>query len=332
MKNGKVFLVCLLLCVVMTVSGCALGGKGGYKTDASSVLSAPSETPSSSAAVETTVSQTETASSTQSETSGINSGNTAGMKNAMVGPYEITDINNTLGVSNKKTEHSFGIARNGKPHSISVNYQKSFDSKPQYKGLVLDTKSTDKRMYLTFDCGYEYEGITGDILDVLKEKNVKAVFFCTLSYIKNNKAFVRRMIDEGHIVGNHSARHPDFTKLSRVKMAKEIYDFEKYLKDNYNYTSKYFRFPEGSYSDNALDVVSSMGYRSVFWSVAHVDYDTANQPTVEKTVETVTSRYHSGAVILLHAISRSNADALGELIDKAKAEGYTFKTLNDYPW
>ncbi|MBQ8910014.1 MAG: polysaccharide deacetylase family protein, partial [Oscillospiraceae bacterium] len=106
-------------------------------------------------------------------------------------------------------------------------------------------------MYLTFDNGYEYENLTADILDTLKEKDVKAAFFVTLSYAKQNPELVRRMIDEGHIVGNHSATHPSFPKISRTEMAKEIAELDNYLVENFSYSSPYFRFPSGEYSECA---------------------------------------------------------------------------------
>ncbi len=251
-------------------------------------------------------------------------------ENATVGPYTITDPNNARGLSNQSFGFSYGIAKDGQPHSTSVNNQKKFDSYTNIEALALDTVSNDKCMYLTFDCGYEYQNLTLLILDTLKAKNVKAAFFCTLDYIKKNPQIVRRMIDEGHIVGNHSASHPSFPKLTRINMAKEIYEVEKYLKDNFNYFSPYFRFPSGEHSENALELVSSMGYKSIFWSAAHKDWETANQPTTQAAVETVTSRYHNGAVILLHAVSKANTDGLAQMIDIAAQQGYTFKSLDEY--
>ena len=249
------------------------------------------------------------------------------------GNFTVNDPDNTRGLSNQRFAFSFGGAKNEQPHSISVGNQARFDSLEGVNALALDTVSGDRRMYLTFDCGYEYNNLTASILDTLKEKNVKAAFFCTLDYLKKQPSLVKRMIDEGHIVGNHSATHPDFTKnLSRTQMAKELYTVHKYLEDNYNYTSKYFRFPTGANSDNALELVTSVGYRSVFWSIAHTDWDTAKQPTDDVAFSIVTERYHPGAVILLHAVSSANTNVLGRLIDTAHERGYTFKTLDEYSW
>lgn len=242
----------------------------------------------------------------------------------------VLDPDNTRALSTERNGYSYGVAKDGQPNITSVNNQDFFDSLSNVEALTLDRKSSEKCMYLTFDCGYEYEGITGEMLDILKEKNVKAAFFCTLDYFKKNYDLVRRMIDEGHIVGNHSATHPDFSAISRTKMAEEIYTVEDYLKTTFNYSSPYFRFPSGAHSVSALDLVTSLGYKSIFWSVAHKDWETANQPTAETAFNTVTSRYHSGAVILLHSVSSANRDALAQMIDKAHADGYVFKTLDDY--
>ena len=244
--------------------------------------------------------------------------------------YTVNDPNNLRGLSTEKRGYSFGIAKDGKPHSQSVINQNTFDSFESVKALALDTKTAEKVMYLTFDNGYEYENLTADILDTLKEKGVKAAFFITMSYAKNNKSLVQRMIDEGHIVGNHSTTHPSFPNLTRTKMAEEIALLDNYLRENFGYTSPYFRFPAGEYSECALELVTSIGFRSVFWSVAYSDWDTSTQKGPDFAFSTVTSRFHPGAVILLHAVSRDNAEALGSIIDTAISEGYSFNTLDGY--
>ena len=198
--------------------------------------------------------------------------------------------------------------------------------------LALDRKTPkeEKVLYLTFDCGYEYNNNTLVILDVLKQKDVKAAFFCTLPFLTGNGESARRMIEEGHIVGNHSNNPPVFTTISRTEMAQEIHDVHKYLLDTYGYTSKYFRFPTGSYSESSLELVTSIGYNSAFWSIAYDDWDTNNQGRTDYAFKTVTGRLHPGAVILLHSVSTDNAAILGDFIDYARAQGYTFKTLDDY--
>lgn len=224
--------------------------------------------------------------------------------------------------------HSHGPASDGKPHYTVVEFQNTFDT---FKAYTLDKKSKARVLYLTFDCGYEYENLTSKILDTLKEKNVPAAFFCTLDHIKKETEIISRMINEGHIVGNHSATHPSFAEISREKMAKEIQDTENYLRKNYGYASRFFRFPAGEYTENALDLVASLGYTSVFWSVAYNDWNTQDIKGKDYAVETVMSRLHDGAIILLHSVSKDNAEALAEIIDNARSQGYTFKALTELP-
>ena len=184
-------------------------------------------------------------------------------------------------------------------------------------------------MYLTFDCGYE-NGYTAKILDVLKEKGVNAAFFCTLPQVKDNPDLIKRMIDEGHVVGNHSVTHPSFAEISETQITEEIKGMEDDLKANFNYSEPYFRFPKGEYTDNALRVVEKMGYTSVFWSLAYADWDLNNQKGEQYAFEKVTSRFHPGAVILLHSVSPDNANALSNIIDEARKKGYEFCSLREY--
>ncbi len=243
--------------------------------------------------------------------------------------FSVNDPTNSRGLSTSVINHSFGVAKNSKPHQISVDSQKYFESKG-FNAVTYDTKSSGKVLYLTFDCGYE-NGYTYDVLDVLKEKNVSAAFFCTLDHIKAEPKLITRMIKEGHIVGNHSDNHPNFSKIDRTKMAEEIQSVENHLRENYGYSSPYFRFPEGAYNDSALDLVQSLGYKSVFWSLAYSDWDTSAQKGKDYAFNTVTARLHPGAIILLHSVSADNAAALGDIIDYALSQGYVFKPLTQLP-
>lgn len=231
-------------------------------------------------------------------------------------------------LSTEKIAHSYGVAKNGVANGISVNAQKFFEEN-NFKAFCLDTKTKEKILYLTFDCGYE-NGYTSKILDVLKEKKVNSAFFCTLSQVKENPELIQRMIDEGHIVGNHSVTHPSFAEISTSQIETEIKGMEDYLKENFNYCEPYFRFPMGEYSELALDTVGSLGYTSVFWSLAYADWDLNSQKGADYALKTVISRIHPGAVILLHSVSPDNANALADIIDSARAEGYEFKSLRDY--
>ncbi len=242
--------------------------------------------------------------------------------------FTVNDPENSRNISIKRIEHSYGVAKDGKPNHISVENQKFLES-TGYKSLCYDTKTAEKVLYLTFDCGWE-NGYTSKCLDVLKEKKVPAAFFCTLDHIKSTPDLIARMINEGHIVGNHSTKHPDFTKISRQRMADEIIECDNYLRENFGYTSSFFRFPEGAYNENALELVDSMGYTSVFWSCAYADWDVNATKGGDYAFETVTSRLHPGAVILLHSVSPDNAEALGRIIDYARQNGYEFRALTEY--
>lgn len=245
------------------------------------------------------------------------------------GNFSVSDPENKRGLSTEKICHSYGVASGGKANRISVDYQKLFDEKG-WDAVCLDTVSDEKVLYLTFDCGYE-NGYTLKILDVLKEKDVKAAFFCTLPEAKQNASLIKRMIDEGHIVGNHSNTHPSFAEISRTQMAEEIKAMDDYLRSEFDYSAPFFRYPKGEYSENSMDLVNSLGYKCVFWSLAYSDWDLDNQKGEDFAFETVTSRLHPGAVILLHSVSPDNAAALGRIIDYAKENGYVFAKLTDLP-
>ena len=240
--------------------------------------------------------------------------------------YKAGDPDNSKGLSTKKVGHSHGPASGGKAHHTVLEVQKTFQ---KYGAFTVDT-SGEKVLYLTFDCGYEYENLTSKVLDVLKEKGVTATFFCTLDHIKKETELIARMIKEGHIVGNHSTTHPSFANISREKMAKEIEETENYLRENFGYAAKYFRFPAGEYNESALELISSLGYRSVFWSVAYDDWDTSKVRGKDYATNKIMERLHPGAVILLHSVSKDNAEALGEIIDKAREQGYRFESIENY--
>ncbi len=241
--------------------------------------------------------------------------------------FEVPDPRNTRNLPTAKIEHSYGTSRHGVVHEISAGVQRFFESK-NYKSVCYDT-SGKKALYLTFDCGWE-NGYTEKVLDVLEEKNVPAAFFCTLDHIRDEPELIGRMINNGHIVGNHSAKHKDFAQISRTEMANEILTCDNYLRKNFGYTSPFFRFPEGSYNESALDLVQSMGYTSVFWSCSYADWDVNNTKGAEYAFETITSQLHPGAIILLHSVSPDNAAALGDIIEYARAQGYEFMSLNNY--
>ena len=195
-------------------------------------------------------------------------------------------------------------------------------------GAYLDPDG-GKVLYLTFDAGYE-NGYTAQILDVLKEREVPAAFFLVGDYLERNPDLVRRMTEEGHIVGNHTMDHPDMSGLSGDAFAAQLGDMEALYEDITGQTlPKFYRPPQGLYSEENLKQAQALGYQTVFWSLAYADWDNDNQPDPDAAVEKLTGRLHDGAVILLHATSKTNAEILDRLIGKWQEMGYRFAPLTE---
>lgn len=227
--------------------------------------------------------------------------------------------------STEKVPYGFGaeVDADNRPDGCTW-YSNKFSN---YTALFIMPKSSN--IYLTFDEGYEY-GFSGEILDVLKEKNVKAVFFVTLPYARDNPELVQRMIDEGHIVGNHTTTHPS-GGLQQYDAQKQIDDIDQvtqYVKEHYGYSMNLFRFPEGSFSEQSLAIVNALGYMPVFWSFAYKDWDVNNQPDVSESLTNALNKAHGGAIYLLHAESETNTKMLPDLIDGLRAKGYSLELLN----
>lgn len=180
-----------------------------------------------------------------------------------------------------------------------------------------------KTICLTFDEGYE-NGYTAQILDTLAEKKVKAIFFCTYDYVRDNPELVQRMINEGHILANHSYSHYNMTEIDLETAEEEITLMHDYVEENFNYSMGYFRFPEGVFSEQTLALAAQLGYRSVFWSFAYEDWDADNPPDETEAFEKITSSTHDGEIMLLHAVSATNANILGSVIDNIREQGYEF--------
>ena len=247
-------------------------------------------------------------------------------------PIDFTTPFNASGLSTEKFDFSYGIAKEGQPHFITVDNQTKFDDW-NVNTLAWDNKSEGKPLYLTFDCGYPYEDCVPRMLDTLKEKGATGVFFCTMQYLEQAPDMVRRMIDEGHIVGNHTVNHPsDCAALDTATMLAEVQGVHDKLLNDFNYNACYFRFPGGTYSEKMLKSVANTGYRIIFWSLAHYDWDPKDQPGVQQAFDTVSSRLHPGAVILLHTTAPDNVAMLGDFIDHARNQGYEFRSLDTYEY
>ena len=203
------------------------------------------------------------------------------------------------------------------------------DQLRQYQAAYIGN-TNEKVLYLTFDAGYE-NGCTAKILDTLKEKQVPAAFFLVGNYIRQSPDLVRRMVAEGHTVGNHTMHHYDMSRLSdKAAFSKELTDLEALYKETVGQElPKYYRPPQGIYSEENLKMAQELGYKTLFWSLAYVDWNNDAQPTKEAAFAKLLPRTHNGAVVLLHSTSKTNAEILGELIDKWKAMGYRFGTLEE---
>ena len=199
-------------------------------------------------------------------------------------------------------------------------------------GCIYAGNKSEKVLYLTFDEGYE-NGYTGAILDTLKEKGVPATFFITGPYLEKNSDLISRMVAEGHIVGNHTVNHPNMpSKGTKEAMQEEILNLDRRFFELYGRHMTYFRPPEGAYSERSLAATNELGYKTVLWSFAYKDWETDNQKGADYAYESVVPYLHNGCVILLHAVSKDNTEALGRIIDAARAEGYVFKSLDEYKY
>ena len=190
--------------------------------------------------------------------------------------------------------------------------------------------TSDKVLYLTFDAGYE-NGCTAEILDVLKKHEVPAAFFLVGNYIEKNGDLVRRMVAEGHTVGNHTMHHYDMSRLTdKAAFGKELTDLENlYREVTGEEMEKYYRPPQGIYSEENLAMAKELGYKTVFWSLAYVDWNNDAQPTAEEAFSKLIPRVHNGAVVLLHSTSKTNAAILDELLTRWKDMGYRFGTMKE---
>lgn len=234
-----------------------------------------------------------------------------------------TVIVDTSGMSNEKLGWYFNPNDEHKKPTASDKVDLG-----KYDAFYVGT-TDDKVIYLTFDEGYE-NGYSEKILDVLKEKDVQAAFFVTKSYIEKNQDLIKRMVAEGHVVGNHSVRHLSSPDLTDDELRKEITDTADYFKEvTGQEMPKVFRPPMGEYSERTLAITQGMGYKTIFWSFAYRDWLTDDQPGKDVAYDTVMKRYHNGCITLLHAVSQSNTEALPDIIDSLRAEGYEFRSLEE---
>lgn len=224
------------------------------------------------------------------------------------------------------TKQGWGLKKNkNAPPDIP---QQTIELLKKYGGIYKSDE--EKTLYLTFDEGYE-NGYTGKILDVLKENRVPAAFFVTGPYIKKEADLVKRMTEEGHIVGNHTVNHPSIPDVSEEVLKSELENLSKSYYDLTGKEMRFFRPPMGEYSEKTLDITSKMGYTNVFWSFAYKDWETKSQKGTGYAYNQIMDGVHDGAILLLHAVSKDNAEILDKVIKDLKSQGYKFKSLENFP-
>ena len=228
-------------------------------------------------------------------------------------------------LSNQKIE--WGIKRRDNHNQPDLG-KKNKELIEKYNGLAIGDNEK-KYLYLTFDLGYE-AGYTSKILDTLKENNVQATFFITAHYVNTASDLVERMISEGHIVGNHTINHKSMPSLSDEELKKEVMGLHQSVYEKYNYEMKHLRPPKGEYSERTLSLCENLGYKTVMWSFAYVDWDEKKQPSESEAMDKIISNLHNGEIMLLHATSKTNADVMDKMIKKVKEEGYEFRSLEEF--
>ena len=288
MKHGRAACVCAILAVTMLAGGC-----GAKRTSDENEKS------------EFTTLQQETAAE-QEETTG----SLPEIRQEDLQTYSNTVVTWGPGIQ---------MAEDGRPAACIAFQEK-------YASLGADfLKENKKVIYLTFDEGYE-NGYTEKILDILKEKQVSAVFFVTMPYAREQTALMNRFVQEGHVIGNHSVTHPSqgMPSLSIEDQMSEYQEMQDFIKNTYQYDMYLFRPPAGIFSEQSLAAAACFGYRTVLWSFAYADWDPDRQPSTEEALKKMEGRLHNGAIYLLHAVSATNTAVLGEFIDYAREQGYEF--------
>lgn len=288
MKHGRAACVCAILAVTMLAGGC--GAKRTTDEDEKG---------------EFTTLQQETAAE-QEETTG----SLPEIRQEDLQTYSNTVVTWGPGIQ---------MAEDGRPVACIAFQEK-------YASLGADfLKENKKVIYLTFDEGYG-NGYTEKILDILKEKQVSAVFFVTMPYAREQTALMNRFVQEGHVIGNHSVTHPSqgMPSLSIEDQMSEYQELQDFIKNTYQYDMYLFRPPAGIFSEQSLAAAACFGYRTVLWSFAYADWDPERQPSTEEALKKMEGRLHNGAIYLLHAVSATNTAVLGEFIDYAREQGYEF--------
>lgn len=235
-------------------------------------------------------------------------------------------ISTSVSVANSKAI-GWGIKRanNNMQPDVGAENRKMLEE----NGGICLGKDTEKVIYLTFDEGYE-AGYTEKILNTLKENDIKATFFITAHYLNTASDLVERMINEGHIVGNHTCSHPSLPSISDEKIEQELMKLHQVVYEKFNYEMKFMRPPKGEFNERTLKKTESLGYKTVMWSFAYFDWDEKKQPEVEESKKMIINNLHCGEIMLLHPNSKTNSEVLDSVIKEAKNQGYEFKLLDEF--
>ena len=232
---------------------------------------------------------------------------------------------NATNLSNKKICWGIKRASNHKQPDIGSNNKKILEL---YNGICMG-KPESKKVYLTFDAGYE-AGYTEKILSVLKENNVQACFFVTGHYVNSHPELVNQMIEEGHIIGNHTYNHKSMPDISNEEIKEDVMKLHTLVYDKFGYEMKYIRPPKGECSERTLAYTNSLGYKTVMWSMAYDDWEESKQGREEYGKKKILDNVHNGAVILLHSTSKDNSNILDDVIKEIRNMGYEFESLDNF--
>lgn len=305
MKTSKILAFVCAVAMLLAMAGC-----GGNKSSSGSSSHSSSTVTSSMPSSSSTHSSAASSFASEWESSRLDES---------VSPTMSTDFSEIGALSGKALGWGPGGPVDSENRSEgAISYQNKYG---KYDAYFIAPSS--EKIYLTFDEGYE-NGYTGAILDTLKEKGVPAIFFVTMPYVKEQPELIKRMIDEGHIIGNHSNKHITYPSLSLSDAKEDLMSLHQYMLDTYQYNMTLFRFPEGNFSEQTLALVQSCGYKSVFWSFAYQDWYVDKQPDPTTALENMLKKAHPGAIYLLHAVSSTNTQVLGDFIDQMQQKGYIF--------
>lgn len=237
---------------------------------------------------------------------------------SMSNKTKATDINQKI---------CWGIKRNDNHEQPDLGKENT-ELIQKYNGIAMGNKDS-KNVYLTFDLGYE-AGYTEKILDVLKENDVKACFFITAHYFNTHSELVKRMIEEGHDVGNHTVNHKSLPEISADEVKSEVMNLHTAIYEEFGYEMKYIRPPKGEYSERTLQICNELNYQTIMWSFAYDDWEESKQGREEYGKQKILNNLHNGEVMLLHGTSKDNMNILDECIKKTKEQGYEFKKLEEF--